>query len=115
MVSEVAVPLSIRDSVGEAEAIVVVAGELDAGGRERFEQALRVAEDHGCARLVIDLRALAFMDSSGVSCVLRARQRAASSPRQVRVLADPGSQPAHLFELCGLGALLHREGPEPQA
>jgi anti-sigma B factor antagonist len=78
---------------------VVLAGELDLASVPRFESLLAAAfeiADH----CVIDLRELAFVDSSGLRALLRARRRASESgatleivhptPTVARVLADAG-------------------------
>jgi len=104
--SDVAAPLSITSDGDETEVVVALAGELDAGGRDQVDRALILAEDRRPPRLVIDLRNVTFMDSAGITCVLRARARAGVSRRELRVLARRDRQPAMVFELCGLRSLV---------
>ena len=106
MFSDVTSPLSIRSDGDETEVVVALAGELDAGGRDQADRALILAEDRRPPRLVIDLRDLTYIDSAGITCVLRARARAGVSRRELRVLARRGGQPAMVFELCGLRSLV---------
>lgn len=106
MIVPEATPISIRSAGDEFEAVVAVSGELDAASRNAVERALHLAEDSRPARLVIDLRGLEFMDTTGISCVLRARQRAQRTGRDVRVLVRRDAQPAAVFVLCGLETIV---------
>ena len=50
---------------------VKLAGELDVGSVERVETALLGLRELGLERVVLDLRELDFMDSTGVALVVR--------------------------------------------
>ena len=77
--------------------MLVLEGELDFGVEEQARAALERARD---ARvLVIDLRELTFMDSSGVHLLLDARDQCRASGRMLIVV--PGPQRIQR----GLGAL----------
>jgi anti-sigma B factor antagonist len=46
-------------------------GELDLDTAPRLDEALAAARAAGAARIVLDMRALAFMDSTGLRLVIR--------------------------------------------
>jgi anti-anti-sigma factor len=52
-----------------------VTGELDLAGVDRFEQLLAGNEATGPATIVLDMRGLTFIDSSGLRALIMADQR----------------------------------------
>lgn len=99
----------------ERETVVMLAGELDAAGRDEAERVLLEAEQAEPRRLVIDMRELTFIDSAGITCVLRARERAGEAQHHLRVVARKDRQPAEVFRICGLDSLLDLEEGSPAA
>ena len=71
---------------------VVVTGELDLATAGRIEAEVIALLDAGCATVEIDLRALEFMDSSGVHELLRCRDHAADWAVPLRLLVASGPQ-----------------------
>ena len=69
---------------------VIVAGELDLATAGRIEAEVAALLDAGCAVVEIDLRALEFIDSSGIHELLRCRDRAADRGVLLRLLLVPG-------------------------
>jgi anti-anti-sigma factor len=65
-------------------AVLVLEGEFDMGVRERAFAAL----EHACRApvLVVDLRGLTFMDTTGVHLLLEARERCRASGRRLLVV-----------------------------
>jgi len=107
-------PVTAVIAQDERETVVTLAGELDAAGRDEAERALVEAEQAEPRRLVIDIRELTFIDSAGITCVLRARERAGEAQHHLRVLAREDGQPAEVFRICGLDSLLEfEEGSAP--
>ncbi len=83
----------------DAESIVVaLTGELDLATAATFERHLREAESSRPTRLIVDLSALGFMDSTGLQTLLRARERANSTEYQL-VLRRGRHQVQRVFEL----------------
>jgi anti-sigma B factor antagonist len=71
-------------------AIVSPTGELDLSGAGQLEAELeRLEGDPGLATLVLDLRGLAFMDSSGLRLVILADQRARAAGRRLALVQGP--------------------------
>jgi anti-anti-sigma factor len=80
--------------------IVAVAGELDLDAAPRVAATVDELVDAGFAHVVVDLRALTFLDSSGLQALLSAR---ASAERRGSALSlVPGPRAVHqVFELTG--------------
>lgn len=98
--------LDIRTKT-EGDAVrVILAGELDISGEERLQDALRVVEAGHPSRVVMDLRPLAFMDSTGLRLLIEANSRAREAGRPLDVVHN-GGQVRQVFELTGVGAYLH--------
>ena len=95
--------LSRRDGV----AWLAVAGELDAFSAPKLRSALREARAAGEA-LVLDLRGLRFMDSSGLAVILAAHEHAAQEGGEPVRLMIRGSAPIEaLFATIGAGEHLN--------
>jgi anti-sigma B factor antagonist len=73
-------PLQLdRSSDGYGRVCLAVAGELDISNLDRLRQAVEgVLAEPGIAALVLDLRPLDFIDSSGVQVLTRGRRTAVS-------------------------------------
>lgn len=101
--STVAPLLTTTESDGDA-AILALHGRLDAAADTCLGHALRHAESSGCRRVVIDLRALEFIDWLGLQLLLRAHDDAERSGRELSLRRGPGHV-HRLFELTGAAAL----------
>ena len=75
--------------VGDASAIVAVRGELDMRSSEELAELLDRLRERGIIdHLIVDLSECAFIDSIGLSVLVRA-QHMAKSPLNVVVTSDP--------------------------
>jgi anti-anti-sigma factor len=84
----------------ESEVHVRPFGELDMFTTPQLEQAIADTADHP-GELVIDLRALTFIDSTGIHSILRARAACAENQRGFSLIR--GRAAVHrVFELSGL-------------
>ena len=81
-------------------AVVAVHGDLDVATVPELDQALQeaVPDDDPVGQVVLDLRAVTFLDCSGLGPLLRARHRLAER----FWLANVPRQPRRLLELTGL-------------
>jgi anti-anti-sigma factor len=68
---------------------VALAGELDISSAPQLEEALGRIEADSPALLLLDLRGLAFMDSTGLRTVVSADQRAREQGRRLAVVRGP--------------------------
>ncbi len=78
---------------------VRVTGELDIATVPELKQTLGRAEDRA-RRVVLDLRELTFMDTSGVHVIVDANVRATSAERQLVLVRGP-AQVDRLLALTG--------------
>jgi anti-anti-sigma factor len=102
--SAVAPRTSWAGSDGENASLVAVTGELDIATVTRLDQALRRAEtDAGL--VVLDLRALEFIDSTGAHLVLAAARRIRQAGGRL-VVVRGGEQVEWFFALIGIDAEL---------
>lgn len=85
--------------------IVEFAGELDLAGTPRAEATLREVEEAAPALLVIDLRPLEYIDSTGLSVIVSADRRAREAGRAFAVV--PNDRPVRrMLEMLGVGERL---------
>jgi anti-anti-sigma factor len=70
---------SVRTERHGAAAVVVPTGELDIATAQALEQELESAFESDADRVVLDLRELEFIDSSGIRALLMARRKADST------------------------------------
>lgn len=81
---------------------LVVAGDLDAASADVMDRALRDAEEgRDPAPIVVDLRGVAFMDSSGLRTLVAASLRAGRRGSRV-ALRNVGPELSRLLEITGL-------------
>jgi anti-sigma B factor antagonist len=78
-----------------------LAGELDLATCQELVTALEQARDDGAQNVVVDLRGLSFMDSSGLQCLLRFDAEARSDAFSLELIQGK-EQIERLFEMAGL-------------
>jgi anti-sigma B factor antagonist len=83
--------------------VVALRGELDVASSQELSDELAELIENGTTDLVIDLAQLAFIDSTGLSAILRANR---SLERGHLVLREPNPLVRQVLEITGLiGAL----------
>jgi anti-sigma B factor antagonist len=102
--SAAALRFSCAESGTEDASLVAIAGELDIATVPCLDQALRRAEADA-ALVVLDLRALAFIDSSGAHLLLAADRRIRRAGGRL-VVVRGGDQVEWFFALIGIDAEL---------
>jgi anti-anti-sigma factor len=95
-----------RDARGTCR--LTLRGELDLATAARLEQALSEAGDD----VLLDLRGLTFMDSTGVRGLLEAAER--DGPR-LRIIAPVSGDVRGTIEETGIASLLPLVGPDGEA
>jgi anti-sigma B factor antagonist len=68
---------------------IALSGELDISTAPRVEEELRRVEQDAPAVIVLDLRALEFMDSTGLRVIVSADGRARDEGRSLRLVRGP--------------------------
>jgi anti-sigma B factor antagonist len=90
------------------------AGDLDLDTVHRVEAALAELREEGCANLVLDLRGLTFMDSTGLRLVIRWHTAARDEGFQFGIVPGPDVV-QRVFRLTGMDAHLTVAEPPPAA
>jgi len=88
------------------------AGDLDLDTVHRVESALAELRAEGCGKLVLDLRELTFMDSTGLRLVIRWHTAARDDGFEFAVVPGP-EVVQRVFRLTGMDAHLTLADPQP--
>lgn len=81
--------------------LIAVTGELDLASSPALQEELDRVAASDAHLLIIDLRELDFMDSTGLSVLVRAHQRAEEQGRQLAMVKGP-QQVQRLLSLTGV-------------
>jgi anti-sigma B factor antagonist len=81
--------------------VLVLSGELDVVSAPGLQRLLAEVLSEAHERVMLDLNDLEFVDSAGVSVLIRAKQAAETSGRTL-VLRRPTEQLERVFALVGL-------------
>jgi anti-sigma B factor antagonist len=81
--------------------VVAVAGELDLYTAPPFEEQILDALDTGTARIVVDLSACEFLDSTALGILVKARKRLGDQERRL-VLVATDHNIVKVFQITGL-------------
>lgn len=87
----------------ESDGVVrlVLAGELDLSSASQVEEILKDLEEHNPQLIVLDLRELTFMDSTGLRVMVSADARARDASRRLAIVQGP--EAVHrVFRITGL-------------
>jgi anti-anti-sigma factor len=81
--------------------VIAVRGELDLASSPALQEELDRVSASDAEMLIIDLRELDFMDSTGLSVLVRAHQRAEEHGRRLAMVKGP-QQVQRLLSLTGV-------------
>jgi anti-anti-sigma factor len=84
---------------------IVLTGEADLAGVPEIETALKDASDDEPGLIVIDLRNLTFIDSSGLQALLTGHALCRARGHELRIVPGPENV-QRLFELTGMNEAL---------
>jgi anti-sigma B factor antagonist len=85
----------------DATTVISVSGELDLASSPALEEELERVARSDAQLVVVDLRSLEFMDSTGLSVLVRAHQRAEENGRRLG-LVNGSQQVQRLLTLTGV-------------
>jgi anti-anti-sigma factor len=85
----------------DATTVISVSGELDLASSPALEEELERVAQSDAKLVVVDLRNLEFMDSTGLSVLVRAHQRAEENGRRLG-LVNGSQQVQRLLTLTGV-------------
>lgn len=92
--------LQVSSELVEGLATLTLRGELDLASARQLEKSLAAIDEQAPARITIDLRGLAFIDSSGLRTLLLADTRAREHGYELVLI--PGQEPVQrVFEMTG--------------
>lgn len=86
-------------------AVVTATGEIDLTNAEGLRDALLAALNAGALGVVVDMSSTTFLDSAGVTALVRASRRAAASDATLR-LAVTASAVLRVLNLVGIDRLI---------
>ena len=93
---------------------IAAAGELDLATSELLREAVDVCCDRDGVRVVIvDLRDLTFVDSTGLRALWHARERAQSVGAEL-ILRSPSAPVQHLLNITKLGGVFAVTDPQDE-
>lgn len=93
------------------DAVVRLAGVLELATTALVREELRRALATTCERVVVDLRPVEFLDSTGIHALVEAHDRCRSSRRSLTLLLECG--PVHrTLDACGVLEILDHTSPE---
>jgi len=95
--------VEVRDA--DATTVISVSGELDLASSPALEEELERVAQSDAQLVVVDLRNLEFMDSTGLSVLVRAHQRAEENGRRLG-LVNGSQQVQRLLTLTGVAERL---------
>ncbi len=85
--------------------VIAVSGELDLASSSALEEALTRVIDSSVELVIVDLRELEFMDSTGLSTLVKAHQRADEAGQRFALIRGP-QQVQRLLSLTGVAERL---------
>lgn len=91
---------------GDGRVILELRGELDMACASQLDEALAGADLDGSDAVVLDLRGVRFLDSTGLKAIFRARKAARESGRRFAV-TEGSAQVQRLLSLTRLDDHLH--------
>lgn len=95
---------SISHELAGTDGNLVLAGELDANSARWVDDAVEQLLAEGAKKLIFDVAAVTFIDSSGLRSLIRAGRRTATdqAPAGSVRLRNPGPATVRLLEITGL-------------
>lgn len=96
---------SVEVHDGERAVLIGVSGELDLASSPELERELELGATSDAELLIIDLRKLEFMDSTGLSVLVRAHQKVTQGGKRFAVVKGP-QQVQRLLSLTGVAEKL---------
>jgi anti-anti-sigma factor len=98
-------PFDVRSEHRDAGVVVIAGGEIDLWSAPEVRSALAAHEGPG-GSLVLDLREVTFMDSSGLGLIVEQQQRARKFGFRFAVAVGGASDVHRILEMSGLMKVL---------
>jgi anti-sigma B factor antagonist len=104
-------PFSFEVKESSESARLILRGELDMASAPAANYALVDLLGRGFDRVIVDLRELEFMDSTGVKFLIDARDAAGELGVKIAIAYD-GDLVERVLKVSGVATLLEREGDD---
>jgi anti-anti-sigma factor len=88
---------------GPSRVVIAVAGEIDLATAPQLTQCLL---DHVDRDVVLDLSAVTFLDSSGISALIRGREALRAADHSLQTMREQ-EHVQRVLEIAGIADLLH--------
>lgn len=85
--------------------VLVLDGEVDMASAPRLEEALAGQLEAGTACLIVDLRQVTFMDSTGLTVLFRSHEAMAARGFEMVLVCSPGAV-RRVIEVSGVGGVV---------
>ena len=106
-----AAPFSTEISGSQGHALVILTGELDVSTAGQLYEELATLNREGAVHVALDLTALEFIDSTGISVIIAEHKRTVSAGGELIILT-PHRHVRRVFEVSGLMDVLQVQPPE---
>jgi anti-sigma B factor antagonist len=93
--------LTVRSAFSDGTYVIALYGELDLSTVAEVRRHILRAEATSAAEIVIDLSAVHFMDSTGITLLHEAHRRSQADGNRLRLLRGP-AEVQRALEICGL-------------
>lgn len=103
-----------EESPQSGTAVLVVYGDLDLHTADALGDRLVALIDRGVSSLVVDLSAVAFVDSQGIGALLRGTRRFEPGDGRMRLVV-PGREVRRIFEFTSLDRIFPLHGTREEA
>jgi len=113
-VSKIGAKCTVQVTQAGGATSLVLVGELDLSCMKRFREALRNLVTDDLEDLVLDLRSVNFIDSTGLVMLLRADTLAREEGFRLHVVRSPTEIVKAVFEVSGVDTLLPLCDEPPQ-
>ena len=98
-------PAEIQTQQDGDSVTITVHGEIDLSTADDLDAAIRDAEDTEIGQIVVDLSDLAFLDSSGLSVLLKASVRSREDGNRISFVPSKHEVVTRLIALTGTGEI----------
>jgi anti-anti-sigma factor len=105
----------VQEKIDARTRVVSVTGELVGSSGLRLLRVAREALDESAERLVVDLTAMTFMDSGGLSALIAAWSATVDGGGRFAVVLKPESHAARSLELRGVSEVFAVAGSREDA
>jgi stage II sporulation protein AA (anti-sigma F factor antagonist) len=97
--------LGIQSARRGDEQLIALEGDLEMANVAAVERELEFVESGDCRQIVLDLRGLTFLDSTGIQVLMSAHARSQASGRVIALMVDNGPV-RRVLDVCGALSIL---------